>query len=340
MDKRILVIFFCIIATSVKLLSQTEQTYIKQMVWGADYQVYLKLDNDSSYNIAIDQLYHANEEDAFNRKTEFVYYPVNFEQSYIDSILSQTSSSNNDNFTIEIPRKLQIRKVTLWGSVGQVVGGGWAHFVNCLVYALETRQLELTAPLLKRPESNWKPSPITETYRRTHKWAYFVPYEQRFAKKEFRIRKKKDQLGDLNSVPQGYIDLMLNTSEKQYQQYFKEKRYNLLAKIDLVKLMLGTPYMSETQIDYIKSKVLQSISNYNAKRMPTVLIFEKYEAAVAMSLDGLGYKAEKIVFKDQENLSDEEIRQRTLIIKGLIVLINEANNKAFKERLNGLYKKL
>jgi hypothetical protein len=334
--KKILFSLLFLSCISVVLQSQQQQTTIKQMSWGPDYQVYMQLNNDTSYNLQIAELFHANPEDIFNRKSEFFYYPVNFEQSYIDSLL-MTSGKTEDQTTV-IPHTPKIRKITLWGSVGQSVGGGWVHFINCLVYVLETRQLELTSPLLKRPQSSWKPNPMTQSFKRTHKWSYFAPIEQKYAKKEYKIRKKNNQLGDLQSIPQSYIDLMLNTSEKEYQKMLQKHEYLKLARIDLVKLILGSPYLSEVQIDYIKNRVLQAIRNYNAYRMPTVLIFDKYEAAVAMSMDGFGYKAEKIVFREESNLSAEEIRQRTVIINGIIALINESNKKAFQDRLNGLYK--
>jgi hypothetical protein len=334
MRKLTISLFFLVMYGFV--FAQQQQTTIKQMTWGPDYQVYIQLNNDTSYNLQIEELFHANPEDIFNRKTEFYYYPVNFEQSYIDSLLANTDA--NDEYTVEIQREPKIRKLTLWGVVGPSVGGGWVHFINCLVYALESRRLELTAPLLKRPESTWKPNPMTESFKRTRKWAYYAPVDQKQAQKEYKIRKRKNQLGDLKSIPQSYIDLMLSTNNKEYIALQNKHDYSTLARIDLVKLMLGAPYMSETQIEFINSRVLQSISNYNKRRMPTVLIFDKYQAAVAMTLDGLGYKAEKIVFREQENLSFEEIRQRTIIIRGIIALINEQNGKAFKERLNGIYK--
>jgi hypothetical protein len=316
--------------------SQKQTTTIRQMIWGPDYQVYMKMDNDSSYNFEISKLYHASDDNLFNHQTEFVYYPVSFEQSYIDSLLLSASDTNDYS---HIQKSPQIRKVTLWGSVGQSIGGGWVNFINCLQYALETRQLELNSPLLKRPESAWKPNPVTETYKRTRKWKYYVPVTQHEAKHEYKIRKRNNQLGDLKSIPSSYISLMQHTSDSHYKKLLKNHDYPTLAKIDLVKLLLGSPYLSETQIDYIKSRVLLSISKYNAKRMPTVLIFDRYQAAVAMSLDGTGYKADKIVFHDQQSMSPQEIIQRSLIIRGLVALINESNNKAFKERLNSLYKK-
>jgi hypothetical protein len=322
----------------VNLFSQQDTTYIKQMVWGPDYQVYLKMSNDSNYNLQIEELFHANVGEIFSRHTEFVYYPVNFDRSYIEELVSRYSNTDED-VTIHVPvREPIIRKLTLWGALGKTLDGSWVHFVNCLLYSLETRQLELTAPLLKRPESNWKPNPMTDTYKRTKKWKYYAPVEQKYAIKEFKYRKKNNKLGDLQGIPQSYINLFLSTSEKQYQMLLRTKNYKQLAKIDLVKLMLGTSYMGEPQIEYIKSRVLQAISKYNACRMPTVLIFDEYQAAVAMSLNEAGYKAEKIVFKNENELSYEEILQRTNILKGIIALINEANKKAFKDKLGEYYK--
>ena len=334
--KKLLLFLVVAFFTVEVIYSQVQQTTIKQMTWGTDYQVYLKMDNDSDYRFAIDELFHANPEIAFNRKTEFVYFPVSFEQSYIDSLVDAVKPV--EEFTLAKPRDPQIRRITLWNSVGQSIGGGWAHFINCLVFVLETRQLEITAPLLTRPESTWKPKPMTDSYKRTRNWMYFVPVTQKQARKEYKIRKKRNQLGDLQNIPQAYVQLMLNTSEKEYVQMIEKKDFKSLAQIDLVKLLLGTPYLGEAQINYIKSRVLQSIANYNSNHMPSVMIFDKYEAAVAMSLDGMGYKAEKIVFKDEDKLSAEEIRQRRLIINGIIALINESNTKAFRTRLDGMYK--
>ena len=329
-------LFLICISCGFPLLAQQQQTTIKQMSWGPDYQVYLKLDNDSSYKYQIEQLFHANPDDIFNRKTEFVYYPVNFEQSYIDSLLYHKSTQGD--YTVEMPREPQIRKITLWSVMKESIDGGWVHFINCLLYSLETRQLELNAPLLMRPESKWKPKPMTQTYKRTRKWKFYCPVEQKYAQKEFKIRKKHNQLGDLSSIPQAYIDLMMHTSESEYQQLIQKREFHKVACIDLIKLMLGAPYLSEGQINFIKSRVMQAIAKYNSNRMPTVLVFDKYDAAVAMSMDELGYKAEKIVFLNEDKLSAEEIYQRTIIIRGIIALINEANKKAFQDRLNSFYK--
>jgi hypothetical protein len=317
--------------------SQEEQVMITQMTWGPDYQVYMKMSNDSSYIMQIAELFHANPEEIFSRHTEFLYYPVNFERSYIDSLLAHGMDTTTDYTTANQVKEPQLRKETLWSSL-KSLGGGWVHFTNCLMYALETRQLELTAPLLTRPHSNWKPNPVTESWKRTHKWKYYVPVEQRYAIKEYKKRRKYNQLGDLNSVPKEYIKSFLSTSQSEYDELKAKKDYKTLAKIDLVKLMLGNAYMGQVQISYIKSRVLQAVTNYNAYHKPTVLIFDKYQAAVAMTMNETGYKAEKIIFKDQDQLYFEEIQQRTVIINGIIALINEANKKAFQEMLGTHFK--
>jgi hypothetical protein len=328
--------FLLLLFFEIPGICQTQQVSIKQMTWGPDYQVYLKMENDTAYRLEIENLFHANPDDIFNRKTEFVYYPVNFEQSYIDSLLNRPSKE--DEFTIDIPNSPKIRKTTLWSVMKESIDGGWVHFINCLLYSLETKQLLIDDPLLTRPESNWKPNPMTQSYKRTRNWKYFFPVEQKYAKKEYRIRKKKNQLGDLASIPKSYIDLMMNTSEREYQNMKKNREMHKVACIDLVKLILGSSYLNESQINIVKSRVMTAITKYNANRMPTVLIFDKYEAAVAMSLEESGYKAEKIIFRNEINLSPEEIYQRTIIIKGIIALINEANKKSFQDKLNSFYK--
>lgn len=330
--------FLCILAlvgATIVAEAQQQTINITQMTFGADYNVYLKMDDDSAYNYDFDKLIMADPDEVFNKKTEFIYYPVNFDQSYIDSLLNLNNQESD--YTLNTASSTAPRRATLWGSVGQNIGGGWAHFINCMLFALESRQLEIADPILQRPESSWKPNPITDTWKRTHKWSFYLPVEQKYAKEEYKARKKNNKLGDVKSIPQAYIKLMLNTSQREYNKLLKNKDYKTLAKIDLVKLMLGSPYLGQQQIDYIKNRLITAISKYNRRNKPSVLIFDKYEAAVAISLDGTGYKAQKIVFRDENSLSPMQIMQRTTIIQGLIGLINVANNEAFKQKLNNLY---
>jgi hypothetical protein len=310
---------------------------IKQMIWGPDYQVYLKLSNDSSYALQVEQLFHANPEDIFSRQTEFIYYPVNFDSAWFNQLQEKTDVQEEYTFDYRESQP-QIRKVTLWGTLNKSLGGSWVHFINCMVLALETRELDLTAPLLTRPESKWKPNPVTESYKRTKKWKYYLPIEYSNAKKEYKKRLKNKQLGDIKSIPPSYIKLFLKTDDKQYKKLLEQGKYVEIAKVDLVKLMLGAGYLGETQIDFIKSRVLLAIKKYNAKQMPTVLIFDEYQAAVAMRLDEDGYYPEKMVFQNEDKLSPEEISQRESIIRGIISLINEKNKMSFRARLQEQYK--
>jgi hypothetical protein len=326
-------LIFNLLINSNSIFSQKDTVNISQLVWGPDYQIYLKLNNDSTYQYNFDELIIANPDEVFNRPTSFIFYPVAFDLHYIDSLLAIKSIRD---YTAENAQKIT-RKVTLWNAVSEEIGGGWVHFVNCLLYSLETRTLTLDAPILKRPKSSWKPNPVTDSWKRTHKWEYYIPVEHKYAVKEYKQRKKQGQTLDIDNLPPSYIKAFLSTSDKKYKKLLKAHDYKTIAKIDLVKLLLGAPYLGDPQIDYIKSHVMQAISNYNAQKRPSILIFEKYEAAVAISMDGMGYKVQKIVFRDEENLSPEIIEQRTNIIKGLIELINISNNEAFKRKLTNVY---
>jgi len=332
--KVLLILIFCLFIFD-SISAQQEAITIKQFRWGPDYQLYLQLENDSVYSYDFDEIIHANPDEVFSRPSEFIFYPVTFDSDYIDSLLTLANSHND--FTID-SKTAQPRKLTLWNSLRDDIGGGWVHFLNCLLFAMESKYLDLKAPMLQKQQSNWKPNPMTETWKRTHKWKYCIPIEYKYALKEYHIRKKQGQLGDLKSIPQQYIDLFLKTSDKKVKKLEKKGDFKTIAKINLVKLMLGAPYLSEPQIEFIRSRVLLAISNYNMKNKPSVLIFDKYNAAVAVTMDGLGYKAKKIVFKDEYSYSPEEIFQRTNIILGLIELINYSNAKAFKQKINELYK--
>ncbi|HOK52293.1 MAG TPA: hypothetical protein PLF75_10420 [Bacteroidales bacterium] len=317
----------------LQAFSQPQTIQVKQLVWGPDYQIYLQLSNDSVFQYDFDQLIMANPDEAFDRPTRFIFYPVTFDMNYIDSLLTL---KNKKDYTANQPNS-GTRRVSLWGSVREEIGGGWVHFINCLLFALETRQLTLDAPIFIRPQSNWKPNPVTETWLRTHRWKYYVPVEHKYALKEYKIRKKKKQLAEIESLPKSYLNAFLHTSDRRYRQLLKKGDYKTLARVDLVKLLLGAQYLGDPQIEYIKSRILQAIQNYNAQYRPSVLIFDKYNAAVVVTLDGLGYKAQKIVFRDEDSISPEQRMQRINIIRGIIELINVSNNEAFKQRLGNMY---
>ena len=328
-------VFLLLLLLPVSLLkAQPESPYkIKQLKWGLDYQVYMQLTNDSSFQIPIENLLHSQPVNSVSGKPEFTYYPVNFDSSFISDIKEKYA---NTDFTIDLPL-VEKDPITLFASLNKSIGGGWIHFINCTLYALETRELDLKSPLLKRPVSRWKPKPKTESYNRTHHWKYYFPVKQKEAQREYYIRKKENKLDDLTSVPKEFIDLFLQTNQHQYKKMLRKKQVHQLAKIDLIKIMLGSNYISTPQISFIISKVLKAVTKYNVRQMPTVLIFDEYQAAVSLTMNESGYRLDHIVFKDEGDLSAEEIRQRQEIIGKIIDRINEENKKSFQKDLKEYY---
>ncbi|MBN1118469.1 MAG: hypothetical protein JXA77_14755 [Bacteroidales bacterium] len=311
--------------TIILLLSafvfNVSQSQVSEMDWELDYQIYLKLANDSNYVYDIRNLFHVNNSENFT--SNFVFYPVNPGQDML-----------NDAPIINP----ELEYSTLWSALQAKIGGGWIHFSNCIAYAIETRKLDLYAPLLKRPESNWKPNPITETYKRTKKWEYYVPMSQKNAQKEYKIKLKNNELGDLQSLPDSYITMFLNTSQSDYDNLIKAKEYKQLAKIDLVKVLLGANYLGEAQIAFMSNSVLNALQAYSSNILPSVIIFDEFDAASAMSLDAKGYKIENIVFRSSANLSDNERQNREQKIREIVSKINEYNKESFKKSLGNYYK--
>jgi len=316
--------------------------------WTVDSEVLLNIDGDSTYTYNTHDLFHVDKEASKNFESEFVYYPVNLADDYIDEIQQSADTSQQSDFTTEngekqIPDSLSGKakpKInTLWSSLHYTLGGGWVHFANCMLYALEREALDLSAPLMKRPESNWKPDPITESYKRTRKWDYYVPVNQRLAQKEYKIRKEKGQLGDIKNLPPDFVNLFLETNNREYRKMKENGQDHDLAKIDLVKIFLGANYLGDAQITYISSSVQNAVKNYTLNQIPSVLIFDEYDAAVAMRLGKQGYDIHKIAFREGASVTVEEARQRTEIIKELVAKINNYNNQAFQKRLESYYAK-
>lgn len=296
------------------------------MKWGLDYQIFMQLENDSAYSIDVTDLFHVKKTIDQKFTSEFVYYPVNLDDNYVEQLQDQ----QNDN-----PDSLRYK--TLWSALHEDIGAGWVHFTNCLVYALETRNLVLTAPLLERPETKWKPKPVTESYRRTRKWDYYLPYEQKNAIKEYKKRDRRDNLGDVRSIPQEYVDLFLETNQKEYDELIEQGKFQELAKIDIVKVMLGANYLGEVQIKYIQNSVKNAIKKYATRKLPSVIIFDEFEAAAAMTMDAYGYKVNMIVFNSEADLSEEEMKQRRAEIQKIIAQINSYNQNSFRTRLDRYY---
>lgn len=314
------IIVFSVVAGLIPLRAQ-----VAEMNWELDYQIFLKMGNDSNYTYDISELFHITDAKNIEFSSEFVFYPVNPGQNFSEEMKS--SEPDKESYS------------TLWSALHAKLGGGWIHFANCIVYALETQRLDLKEPIMKRPETDWKPDPVTESWKRTHKWDYYVPVSQKNAIKEFKIKDKENTLGDLKNLPESYSEQFLSTSDKEYASLFDAQEFNELARLDLVKVILGANYLGEHQVNYMSNAVLTAVRDYTASILPSVLIFDEFNAAAAMSLDAEGYEIESIVFKASANLSDSEIRERQEEIIRIINAINRYNKDAFQKRLDNYYGK-
>ncbi|UCH15660.1 MAG: hypothetical protein JSV22_06770 [Bacteroidales bacterium] len=329
MAKNKLLLVFILISNILYGQSDLKFTNISEMKWEIDYQVYLKMKNDSSYTFDIRQLFHIREYPS-DTTVDFIFYPVNLGKEYINNLAERTG---RDSAVSE-----QATYKTLWGALHESLGGGWVHFINCMLYSLETQQLDLTAPLMKRPATQWKPDPITDTYQRTKKWEYYIPVDQKLAIKEYKLRIKRNEPGDLRNIPGEYIELFKSTNNSDYIKYIENEEFKLVAKIDLVKIILGANFLGEIQIDYIRNQVLNSVRDYSANRLPSILVFDEFDAAAAISLDLNGYRLESLAFKSSANLSTELIEERRKEINRVIEDINIYNQNSFRRQLLNYYK--
>lgn len=328
-------IYLLFIASNWANAQQGLQPTITGMRWGADYKLHVKLANDSDYVVDVRGLYHTGK-NLFVDTTDnaATYYPVNLDREFVDYIKGKRIY---DNAQSDSTSKQSYK--TLWAALNGNLGGGYIHFINCLVYALESQNLRLTDPILTRPVTKWKPKPTTPSYRRTRKWTFYVPVDQKLAHNEYKKRLRANDLKNLQGVPQSFIDLFLNTSQTEYDDMVRMRMNHKVAQIDLVKLLLGAKYLGEDQIRYISSRVLIAVMKYGINAMPSVIIFDDYNAAVALSLGMDGYKIEKIVYSDGEEVSGTELEGRTELIEALIKRINEANKRVFRTKLQLYYQK-
>lgn len=334
--KRLKSVVIMALITTNAFAQQGLQPTIAAMRWGADYNLHVRLANDSDYVVDVRGLYHTGK-DLFIDTTDnsATYYPVILDREFVDYIKSKRIYS--DDPKADSARQTSYK--TLWSALNANLGGGYIHFINCMVYALESQNLRLTDPILMRPSTKWKPKPMTSTYKRTRKWTYYFPNTQQLAHKEYKVRKREGDLRDLQGVPQPFIDLFLATSQADYEKMLANRRMREVAQIDLVKLLLGAKYLGEDQIRYISSRVLIAVMKYNVNTMPSVIIFDDYNAAVALSLGVNGYKIEKIVYSDGEVVSGSELEGRTELIEALIKRINEANERVFRKKLQLYYQR-
>jgi hypothetical protein len=192
---------------------------------------------------------------------------------------------------------------------------------------------------MKRPDTKWKPRPATDSYKRTKKWDYYVPVNQKYAIKEYKLKKEENNLGDLQNIPESMIHTFLTTKRRDYEKLKQAGKTHQLAKIDLVKLLLGASYLSVPQITYIRSSVLNAVKQYTASKLPTVVVFDEFKAAAAMSLNEQGYNIENIVFQQEADMPPDERNQNERQIRQIIKDINAYNRQSFKKRLEKYYRR-
>jgi hypothetical protein len=265
------------------------------------------------------------------QSSSFTYLPTRLDDEFVQRLKGKQIN------TALLNQQKSVQDKTLWSALHQTLGGGWVHFINCLLYSIETGYLDIKAPLMQRPESKWKPRPMTESYKRTRRWDYYVPVNQKYAIREYKKKKSENHLGDLKDVPDDFIQLFLNTKNSEYESMRRNPLKKDQAKIDLIKILLGANYLGEAQIKYIKSMVLKAMAQYAENKLPSVIIFDNFNAAVAMSLNENGYQVEKIVFADEKFISLETRMERMDKIKTIVHQINEVNKEVLEHKLKNYY---
>ncbi len=335
--KRFCISMLCIFALATASAQNAGPPKISEMKWGLDYNLHIKLANDTNYVMDVRGLYHTGKNlfiDTTDQST--TYYPVKLDGEFIQYLKNQ-KLVNNDEYKVDSTQNYDPK--TLWSALHKTLGGGYVHFINCLIYSLESNQLYLTDPIMKRPVSDWKPKPMTESFKRTRKWTFYIPYDQKQAKKEYKKRKGENDLKDLAGIPTNFINQFNETSQNQYEQFRVEQKKQIVSQIDIVRLMLGAKYLGKDQIQYIQSKVQTAVLRYNINTLPSVIIFDDFNAAVSMTLDNSGYKIGYIVFRDQGSITKEESELRHQKIEKMVMAVNEANERVFKKRLQNYYQK-
>ena len=133
--------------------------------------------------------------------------------------------------------------------------------------------------------------------------------------------------------------MFLKSSNKDYQEFIEIEEVNKIAKIDLVKILLGANFLGEIQINYISNQVLNSVKSYSLNKLPSVLIFDEYNAATAISIDPDGYRLESIAFKATAHLSEEQMNEYRQEIIKIVDYINTHNQNSFRKKLYEYYRK-
>ncbi len=304
--------------------AQPRKNVIREMKWGLESTISLTMANDSIYEINIEDVFQTDQ--SVNSSDNDIYFPVNLSYDYIEKFKNNGISKDEDANLENIYR-----------AVHSITGGSFAHFMNLMIYSLQTYQLDLKSPEMMRPITKWRPNPITESYVRTRRWKYYTPQEFKNAKKEYDYRKKHNNLVELEGIPMAFIRRSNKTKDTKYVKLSNLGYNDQTAEIDLVRLMLGSNFLGKDQIRYIRNCVLQAVSEYKIYELPSLIIFKNYKAAVAMSLDATGYKVEGTVFSDDKQIDQGEKDRRTAEIQHVIQNINEANQKAIERKIKKLY---
>ena len=319
------------------LTASAQRNEISSMRWGADFNIHITFSNDSTSILDVRGLYHSTStmpQMAVGAE-EVTYYPVTLDPDFIGALKNKRLETFGDDTIVKFSDT--VRATTLWSALHNEIGGGYIHFINCLIYSLESKSLNLYSPFYRRPKSNWKPKPMTESYKRTCKWEFYCPDNQKLAQKEYYLKEKKGELGDIRLLPKSFIDLFLNTNQKQYEQLIAAGETNKVAIIDMIRLLVAANYLGMDQITLIQGAVSRSIIKYSMNSLPSVIIFDDFGAAVAMTLDHEGYKIDNVVFNHQEELTEEEISQRMQLMQGVIRQVNAVNKKIFERNLKSYY---
>ena len=214
----------------VMVPSRAQQPSIRSMEWGSNLKIRQELSYDSSYVLDVSQLPHSNRQ--YGQPSDrYTYYPARLSEDFIAE-LKKISIHEIDSTREE--QNQSSNNTTLWSALHNLIGGGWPHFINTLLYSLEQDYLDLMAPLMKRPETRWKPDPVTESFQRTRKWDYYVPVNQRHAHREFKRRKADHELGEIRDVPDEFIRLFRETGNWEYKRMIRRGSKRKVARLNQV----------------------------------------------------------------------------------------------------------
>ena len=113
--KRFCISILCVFTLATASTQNVGQTKISEMKWGLDYNLHVKLSNDTNYVVDVRGLYHTGKNlfvDTTDQST--TYYPVKLDGEFIQYLKNQKLSDNEGDQTDSI-RKEQPK--TLWSAL-------------------------------------------------------------------------------------------------------------------------------------------------------------------------------------------------------------------------------